>query len=250
MSQQNENGFKPFISTEALEAFRRVKLTSGSGSTVEYADQSDSDGYIGITQEKVAITEPVNIALKGGPGTRKVTASEAFAVGAALYAANDGKVSDTASGNRIGTALEAATADGDIVEMLEDFGSAAEVDGASTSVEAEDSNGAIPIIFAKAGITDASTAVAIVTSLPFKAKVIKWWLISRDTTAANAKLQDGAGTPNDITANVAKGTANDAIVAGGTIVAAQDELAAGSALKVLASTAAAFDVFVMVIRVA
>jgi hypothetical protein len=253
MSQQNENGFKTFTAGEALEAFRRVKLSSGSGTQVEYADQSDSDGYIGITQEKVSSGDQVNVALKGGPGTRKAVASEALAVGATLYAADDGKVADTASGNAIGTALEAASADGSIIEILEDFGSAAEIDGASTSEEAEDSNGSIPIIFKKTGITDASPyntgAVAIVTSLPYKVKIINWWIISRDTEEANVKLQDGEASPNDISANVAKGTADDAIVAGGTIVAEQDECAAGSAIKVLASTAAAFDIFVECIRV-
>jgi hypothetical protein len=39
-------------------------------------------------------------------------------VGATLYGAVDGKVKDTASGTAQGTALEAATADGDIVEVL------------------------------------------------------------------------------------------------------------------------------------
>lgn len=248
MSQENM-GIKTFYATEALEAFRRVKLTSGTGDYVEYADQADSDSYVGFTAHAVALGDQVAVALKHGGRTFKAVASEAFSVGAALYAANDGKVADTASGNVIGTALEAATAAGDVIEFLPDIGESAEMDGASTAVEAEGGNGSIPVIFAKTGITNASTAVAIVASLPFKCKIIDWWIISRDTTAANVKLQDG-GTPTDLTANVAKGTNNDAIVRGGTIVAAADELAAASALKVLASTAAAFDVFVEVIRIA
>ncbi len=42
-------GIKTFTATEALEAARRVKLTSGSGTHVEYAD--DSDDYIGVTKK-------------------------------------------------------------------------------------------------------------------------------------------------------------------------------------------------------
>lgn len=233
------------IAGEDLAAFRRVKLSAER--TVVYADQSDSDAYIGITEAAAVSGDPVAVALKGSAETKKAVASEALAVNAVLYAADDGKVSDTASGTRIGTALEAATADGDVIEIVEDYGGAAQVDGASTSVEAEDSNGAIPIIFAKTGITDASTPVDIVASLPYKIKVIDWWVISRDTTAANVKITDGT---NDITANKAKGTADDAVVRGGTIVAEDDECAAASALKAEASTAAAFDIFVMAIRVA
>jgi hypothetical protein len=79
---------------------------------VEYADQSDSDSYIGITQEKVSSGDQVDVVLKGGPGTRKAVASEALAVGATLYAADDGKVADTASGNAIGTAMDEVRKEG------------------------------------------------------------------------------------------------------------------------------------------
>ncbi len=245
MSQQNA-GFKAFIAQEALEIYRRVKL-GDTGAKVVYADQSDGDNYIGITQHSADIDKYVTVALKTRGRTFKVEASEALSAKAALYAADNGKVSDTSSGNIIGVALEAATADGEIIEAILDDVAGIEIDGAATAVESEDSNGSVPVIFAKTGITDASTAVAIVTSLPFKCKVIKWWLISRNTTAANIKLQNG--DDEDISANKAKGTADDAIVFGGTIVAEKDELAVESKLQVLASQAAAFDVFVEVIRI-
>ncbi len=246
MSQENL-GMKAFTAGEDLEAFRRVKLSAGSGTQVEYADAGDD--FIGITAGKVVSGDFVTVALKHAGRTFKLTASEALSVGATLYGADDGKVADTAVGNSIGTALELASADDEIIEGVLDNGLASDIDGASVAVEAENANGAIPVLFAKTGITNATTAVDIVESLPFKCKVINWHLISRDTTASNIKLQDGAGTPNDITANKAKGTADDAVVAGGTIVAEQDELDAGSALKVLASAEASFDVFVTVIKI-
>lgn len=116
---------KNFTATENLLAFRRVKLTSGSGTAVEYADQSDSSNYIGITFENVDAGETIAVILKGMQETVKATASEAFVVGATLYAANDGKVSDTSSGNAIGTALEAASGNNSVVEVFLDNGSAA-----------------------------------------------------------------------------------------------------------------------------
>jgi len=121
MSQENMSP-KAFTSTEALEAFRRVKLTAASGTAVEYADQTDSSSFIGITMEASVITTSVAVQLKGMQQSFKCTAADSFDVGATLYAADDGKVSDSASGNAIGTALEAATADDDIVECLLDNG--------------------------------------------------------------------------------------------------------------------------------
>lgn len=115
MSQQNE-GLKTFVAGEALEAFRRVKLDTGSGSSVVYADGGDS--FIGVTQEKVDSGDNVVVRLKTTGKTFKMVAEEAFAEGATLYGADDGKVKDTASGTAQGTALEEATADGDIVEVL------------------------------------------------------------------------------------------------------------------------------------
>jgi len=117
---------KSFYASEALEAFRRVKLSSGYGDRVEYADQADSIGYLGITLQKVAQGEMVACELKGVAKTLIVVAADTFAVGAILYAADSGKVSDSASGTAIGTALEAATTgDGDEVEAILDGGAAA-----------------------------------------------------------------------------------------------------------------------------
>jgi len=246
MVQFNESGLKAFIAGENLEAFRRVKLSAGSGTTVEYADAGED--FIGFTQDKVDSGEYVTVALRSAARTYPAIASEALSAGAVLYGADDGKVADSASGTAIGTALEAATADGDSIEITCDNGAAGEIDGATIAIEAEGSNGAIPVLFRKSGITDASGAgVKINDSMPFKCKIIKWWLIARDTTAANVKLNDGT---NDITSNVAKGTTDDAVVDGTDIIAEYDELAAASDLIVIASAAAAFDVFVLVEKIA
>ena len=118
MSQQIENGLKTFTAGEALEAYRRVKLSAGSGSQVEYADVNEAS--IGITQVKVESGEMVTVALRTTGRTFKVTANEAMAAGASFYGANDGKVQDTdpGAGTIRGVALEASTANGDVIEAI------------------------------------------------------------------------------------------------------------------------------------
>ena len=70
---QNSKSPKTFEAGEDLAAFRRVKLSSGSGTQVEYADQSDSSGYIGVTLEAVSEDDHVAVALKGDYQTFKAS---------------------------------------------------------------------------------------------------------------------------------------------------------------------------------
>lgn len=116
----NDNGVKTFTATEALAKNRRVKLTSGSGSAVEYADAADD--FIGVTLETVLITEPVAVKLKrASQGTVEVEASGVITEGATIYGAADGKVSASSTGtDKFGKALEAASGDGAVIEALVD----------------------------------------------------------------------------------------------------------------------------------
>lgn len=109
-------GIKTFIAYGAITAHARVKLRSGYGDQVELAGAGEA--HIGVAEYAVADTEYVSIKLKSESGTVEVIAADSFSVGATLYGAASGKVSDTSSGSAIGVALEAATADGDIIEML------------------------------------------------------------------------------------------------------------------------------------
>ncbi len=100
---------------EDLVAFRRVKI---SGSTVVYADAGD--GGIGVVQAAVDYSEDANacIRLDNAGGTSKMMASGVISAGAKVYPDADGKITATAISPCIGTALEASTADGDIIEVL------------------------------------------------------------------------------------------------------------------------------------
>lgn len=118
MSQQNESQFITLTSGEALEAYRRVKL-DGNGKAV-YADAKEP--HVGITQRKCANNESVAIRLANGFGTFKLTASQAIAARAVVYGTDDGKVNDVAGaglvGVGVGVALEAASGDGSVIEVL------------------------------------------------------------------------------------------------------------------------------------
>lgn len=112
MSKQTESPMT-MVAAEALAAFRFVKPSSGQA---VYADAADLG--IGVTQLLAANGGHASIRLVQHGGTLKVTAAGAFEIGNYLYHAADGKVSNVPSGPRIGRALEAASADGSIVEMI------------------------------------------------------------------------------------------------------------------------------------
>jgi hypothetical protein len=117
MAQHNNSGVKAFTAGEALEAFRRVKLSAASGTQVEYADAGELG--IGTTEEATASGDTVAVRLWNAPGTRKIVASAAAAEGDDLKGANDGKFGG-ATGTAMVTALGAASGDGSVIEALPD----------------------------------------------------------------------------------------------------------------------------------
>jgi len=236
---------KTFTAGEALEAFRRVKLSTGSGTQVEYADQSDSNNYIGVTLEKVASGKHVAVALKGNYRTFKVVASEALSAGAELYAADDGKVSDTVSGNAIGTALEAATADGDIIEAVLNPTAVSAV-GAASILNYAAADGGVPFVIKASCTAEGAEDESVIASFPRKALVIRAWMISRDTNAANVTLKNAGDA---FTSATAKGTDDDAVVEF-DIIAEYDEIAAEAAVVATFSAAASVDVFLLCVPIA
>lgn len=109
-------GTKTYTAGEALAVYRRVKLSSASGTQVEYADAGDN--FIGVTCAAAASGAPVAVRPFNGNGTYKMVASEAASLGAAAFGAADGKVADTPSGSIIGVFAEAPSGDGSIVEVI------------------------------------------------------------------------------------------------------------------------------------
>ena len=113
MSQFVETPTRSFAAGAARDQFLRVKLPAGVLTTAGATDVA-----IGTQEaESFAATDVVPVRLRTAQGTRKMVASEAITAGNPVYGAADGKVA--ASGTVYeGIALEAATADGDVIEVM------------------------------------------------------------------------------------------------------------------------------------
>lgn len=113
MSQYVESPCRTFTAGAALAIHRRVKLTSG-----ELAYAGAGDVAIGTLEKpSFADGDEVAVRLRSAPGTRKMVAAGAIAEGAHVYGAADGKVDDV-GGVLEGIALDAAGADGDVIEVM------------------------------------------------------------------------------------------------------------------------------------
>lgn len=106
-----------FLAGEDLAIYRRVKLSTSSGTQVEYADEGDF--AIGVTCSAKDSGKNISVKDVKDAGTQILTAAGAIALGADVYGADDGKISTTVSGPIIGKCVgaQAALADGDQVEV-------------------------------------------------------------------------------------------------------------------------------------
>jgi hypothetical protein len=117
MSQYVDGNEKTFVADEAIAKHLRVKLDADGRVTIAGLAEKE----IGTTVTPAfAAGDEVTVRLRTAAGTHKMTAIEGLAIGATVYTETGGKVQDTAQATsfQVGTALEAATADGDIIEVL------------------------------------------------------------------------------------------------------------------------------------
>lgn len=115
MSQQYDSGTKTFVADAAIAQFARVVFESDG----RIVTAGLTEVGIGVAQTPAfAAGDAIAVKLYNSGGTFKMRASEALAVGATLYTESDGEVQDTAQATAVpfAQALEAATADGDIIE--------------------------------------------------------------------------------------------------------------------------------------
>lgn len=117
--QYNE-GIKTFTAgTGGVYKHTLVKLSSG---TVVDNTATSTDMPIGVALADAALNETVAVKLLNCAGTVEIVAAGAISAGALAYAAADGEVSALSASNGtyrcIGIAMEAATTDQDIIEVL------------------------------------------------------------------------------------------------------------------------------------
>ena len=124
MARQIENGHVTLQVNASAEVtrFGLVKLTAALA-TLNTATETDVP--VGVAQVAGAVNTRIDVRLLSDPGTFKMVAGGVIALGADVYAGADGKVTalSAVAGDyrRIGQALEAAEADGDIIEVLPSF---------------------------------------------------------------------------------------------------------------------------------
>lgn len=117
MSQYTDHNCKTFVADEAIAVHLRVKLDADGRVTI--AGLAEKEIGTAITPAAAA-GDVLTVRLRSASGTHKMIAVEALAIGATVYTEAAGKVQDTAQATsfQVGTALEAATADGDVIEVL------------------------------------------------------------------------------------------------------------------------------------
>lgn len=116
MSQYVDGNIKNFTAGAAIAQHLRVKLSAGV-----LAAAGAADVEIGtITDASFASGDIRGVRLRSASGTGKMVAAAAITAGVIVYGAAGGKISATAGGVPLGIALEAASADNDVIEVLRD----------------------------------------------------------------------------------------------------------------------------------
>jgi predicted RecA/RadA family phage recombinase len=114
---QNDSGFRAFpVGASALTAGTRVSLSSG----LAVAAGAPNASALGVAIGDAPANGIVTVKLNTAGGTHEMKAGGVISAGAVVYPAASGKIlaSQTSSNNAIGIALEAATADGDVIEVV------------------------------------------------------------------------------------------------------------------------------------
>lgn len=118
MNGYNPNPCQTFKATAALTAFRAVSQVASTG-RVQHAGLGDTPiGTIESSSSSSTSERNVQVRLFNAPGTRTMVAGGAITQFATVYVGANGKIDDLPSGVPIGIAMEAATADGDEIEVL------------------------------------------------------------------------------------------------------------------------------------
>jgi len=167
-----ETPTRQFKAGAAIAKNLRVKLSSGKLAAAGVADPS-----IGTLEEaSFADLDIRAVRLKTAVGTVLMVASGAISLGANVYGAASGKVSSTFGPQHEGIALQAATADGDIIEVLRLTGGTKVVYGQQTTVAASDTV-----------VTGLNTVLSVVASMESDP--------GDDPFMCSAQIGDQAGSP-------------------------------------------------------
>lgn len=101
----------------AIPAYSLV--TVDSNGLISASGDNATEQIIGVTTEDVAASGYGNVQLLNAGGTIEVLAGgNTIAVAATVYIDGSGKVGTDSSNTKIGVALQASSADGDVIEVI------------------------------------------------------------------------------------------------------------------------------------
>jgi len=224
MAKQMDVATLTATTAEAITQHRLVRHDSSLN--LVYADAGEMP--LGPVDRVVASGDEASVALLANKcGTIKLTASGAISAGARVFTAADGKISATNSMILVGTALEAATADGDVIEVLPDLKRVAYVNTAADSVKGASSTSEVDC-----GITVTIPAIEILTGSVFRIRAEGLVTDQDSTPQCDVKLY--VGTEVIATATVAAAADNDQCIILADVVVRTS--GASGKLKALAAT--------------
>jgi len=114
-SQAASRSFK--ATSVAIAPYALVALDSSG--TVSVAGDNATDHVIGVTTEAVTASGYGNVQFLNAGGTIEVLCGgNTIAVDAVVYTDGSGKVGTDSSNTKIGYALQASSADGDVIEVI------------------------------------------------------------------------------------------------------------------------------------
>jgi hypothetical protein len=221
MSQFFASPTRPDTAAGAIAQHLRVK-TAGA---LVVAGAGDVD--LGTMEVPATEAGPASVRLRTAQGTAKMVAAGAISAGAPVYAAAGGEVSDTGT-VYVGTAMEAATADGDVIEVLR---------GPNTDVSASTLAGTARVLRMRVSVAQINaghTLLAAVTGYKYRVHDVALIAIGGAVTAATtvdilgtqsaASVKLLAAAVAGLTQNtlLRAGAANAAILAGGVSFVAND----------------------------
>jgi len=216
-----ETPTRTFTAGAALAQFLRVKLSSA-----KLAAAGIGDDDIGtIEREAFADLDVRDVRLTSAQGTRKMVAAGAITSGAKVFQAASGKIDDLGAGRLVGIALEAASGNNSVIEVLTapgwgGVGQEAVAAGATLTLTSADSGKTILL----------DTAAGSVVTLPAPAVGARFrFLVSLKPTSNFHQIKVAAATDfmggslnildNDAAAQgafAADGTADDNVQLNGT----------------------------------
>lgn len=231
MSQYFESPTRPDTAAGAIAQHLRVKTT---GALVV---ATATDVELGTMETPATAAGPTTVRLRTAQGTRKMVASDAITKNNAVYAAAGGKVAATGS-VYVGTALEAAAADNDVIEVLP---------GPNTDVAASTFAGSAKVLRTRVTLAQINAGHTVLPAIAgYKYRMQDMALIAvggttagitgilvRGTQAASVvKLMDGkiAGLARSVLLRAGTAT-NGLILADGASFAANDANTAITVIK-------------------